>query len=310
MIVVIIFLLCCLILCSLLELSFSSLNIIKIKKMVEDNDKRAKTVYDLYQNYSDVTTTILVINCIAGILTTSITVYYFTDLYGDKAVGIVTAILTVIVLLFTEILPKIIGREYAEEIALRLSGLIRILTLIFTPINRIIRIFERKIKNNHKVTATKEELVEIVKTIKEEGVIEEKESNFIQKAVILKELKVENVMVEKADVSYLYDNASSQKVRQCVFRDKHDRIPIINKNNKIVGILYEVDLLDELLKDGKISIKNNIKEAICVSTKTSLASCLELLHQARAHMAIVNDKDNNFLGIVTIEDIVHELMRI
>ena len=309
MILVIIFLLIVLAICSILEVSFSGLNIIRIKKLADNKNDKAKLVCKLYDKYSETVTTILIINCIANVLVSSLTTYYFCNLIGDKYLLLVTIVLASIILIFTEIIPKIIGREYSESLSLKLCGLFKYLVIIFTPINKIISLFEKKIKNNHKVTATKEELVEIVKTIKDEGVIEEKESVFIQKAVLLKKLKVNNVMISKDNVSYLYDTDSSFKVKECIFRDNHDRIPIINKDNKVMGILYEVDLLDEILDNGTISIKNSMKDAICISRSTSLASCLEVLHSARAHMAIVNDRDNNFLGIVTMEDIISELMK-
>lgn len=309
MIIVIVLLLSTLVITSLLESSLSSVNIIRIKKMGENKNKKAKMLYKLYGRYSEGITSILVINCICGILVSSLTTYYFSNLYGDGIVTLTTITLTLVVLIFTEITPKIIGREYAEEVALGLVDVLRVMMIICKPASKIVSKFERKLKNNHKVTATKEELVEIVKTIKDEGVIEEKESAFIQKAVILKKLKVQNVMIEKDSVSYLYDTDSSLKVRKCIFKDHHDRIPIITKNNKIVGILYEVDLLDEILNDGTISIKRNVKEPIVVSRNTNLASCLEVLHSARAHMALVSDKNNEFLGIITMEDIINELMK-
>lgn len=309
MIVLIIFLLVILALCSFLEVSFSGLNIIRIKKMADSKNKKAKLVYDLYGKYSETVTTILVINCVTSVLVSSITTYYFSNLLGDSYVGLVTVILTLVILIFTEIIPKIIGREYSEYFALKFSGLLKYLVIIFMPISKVIGKFESKIKNEHKVTATKDELVEIVKTIKDEGVIEEKESLFIQKAVILKKLKVQNVMIDKENVSYLYDTAKSNKVKESVFRDNHARIPVINRDNKAVGILYEVDLLDELLNNGTISIKNAMLEPICVSRNTNLASCLEILSTARVHMAVVTDRDNNFLGIVTMEDIISELMK-
>lgn len=309
MIVVIILLLVVLALCSFLEVSFSGLNIIRIKKMADNRNKSAKLVYELYGKYSETVTTILVINCISSVFVSSLTTYYFSNLLGDSYVGVVTVILTLIILIFTEIIPKIIGREYSEYFALKFSIVLKYLVMVFTPISRVIGWFESKIKNEHNVTATKEELVEIVKTIKDEGVIEEKESIFIQKAVILKKLKVQNIMIDKDNVSYLYDTANSNKVKNCVFRDNHARIPVINKENKAVGILYEVDLLDELINNGTISIKRTMMEPICVSRNTSLASCLELLSSARVHMALVTDRDNNFLGIVTMEDIITELMK-
>ena len=309
MIIIIILLLLILLMCSLLESSFSSLNIIRIKKMMENKNERAKKVYMLYSNYSEVITSILFINCICSVLVSSLTTYYFSNLYGDRFITLITLILTLIILIFTEIAPKILGREYSETIAMKFAPILNVIVVILTPINRIIAVFEKKVKNNHRVTATKDELVEIVKTIEDEGVIEEKESNFIQKAVILKKLKVQNIMISKENVSYLYDTDSSLKVRKCIFKDNHDRIPIITKDNKIVGILYEVDLLDEILNDGTISIKKNVKEPITVSRNTNLNSCLELLHSARAHMALVSDKENNFIGIVTMEDIINELMK-
>lgn len=309
MIIIIVLLLGTLVITSLLESSLSSVNIIRIKKMSENKNKFARKLYKLYSRYSESITSILVINCICGILVSSLTTYYFSNLYGDRIVTLTTIILTLIVLIFTEITPKIIGREYAEEVALRLVSVLEVMMIICSPISKVVSRFERRLKNNHKVTATKEELVEIVKTIKDEGVIEEKESTFIQKAVILKKLKVQNVMIEKDSVSYLYDTDSSLKVRKCIFKDHHDRIPIITKNNKIVGILYEVDLLDEILNDGTISIKRNVKEPIVVSRNTNLASCLEALHSARAHMALVSDRNNEFLGIITMEDIINELMK-
>jgi len=309
MIIIIIILLVILAMCSFLEVSFSGLNIIRIKKMADNKNKRAKLVCELYEKYSETVTTVLVINCVSSVIVSSLTTYYFSNLLGNKYVGLVTIILTLVILIFTEIIPKIIGREYSEYFALKFCNILKYLVLIFSPISKIIGSFESKIKNNHKVTATKDELVEIVKTIKDEGVIEEKESIFIQKAVILKKLKVQNIMIDKDNVSYLYDTANSNKVKNCVFRDNHARIPVINKENKAVGILYEVDLLDELLNNGTISIKRAMMEPICVSRNTNLASCLEVLSNARVHMALVTDRYNNFLGIVTMEDIISELMK-
>ena len=209
MILLIIFLLIVLTLCSIFESSFSGLNIIRIKKMADGNDKRAKRAYELSNNYSETVSTILIVNCIASVFVSSLTAYYFSSIYGEEYLGLVTTILTVIVLIFTEVTPKILGREYSEYFALKLSFLLKILVVILSPLNKVISFFERKIKNSHKVTATKDELVEIVKTIKDEGVIEEKESIFIQKAVLLKKMKAQNVMIIKDNVSYLYDTDSS-----------------------------------------------------------------------------------------------------
>lgn len=309
MIVVISILLFLLAVCSILEVSFSSVNIIRIKNLSDKGNKRAKIIYDLYESYSESITTILVVNCIISVSVSSLTTHYFANVLGEKYLLIITAFLTIFILIFTEIIPKILAREYSITFALDYAYVLKYLVIILKPINKLIVFFENKIKNDNKVTATPDELVEIVKTIEDEGVIEEKESFFLQKALILKKLKVKNVMVDKNDVSYLYVTDSSTKVKECIFRDNHDRIPVIDKDNKVVGILYEVDLLDEILEGRNISIKRSMKHPIFVSKNNDLSSTLELLHYARAHMAVVVDKNNTFLGIVTIEDIINELMK-
>ena len=127
MIVVIIILLCSLALLSIMELSFSSLNIIRIKRLADSGNKSAKLVYRLYSRYSETLTTILIINCICSVLVSTITTYYFSNLYGDRCIPIVTLLLTLTILIFTEIIPKILGREYAEDFSLRLSHIINFL---------------------------------------------------------------------------------------------------------------------------------------------------------------------------------------
>ena len=138
MIVVIIILLCSLALLSIMELSFSSLNIIRIKRLADSGNKSAKLVYRLYSRYSETLTTILIINCICSVLVSTITTYYFSNLYGDRCIPIVTLLLTLTILIFTEIIPKILGREYAEDFSLRLSHIINFLVKLLSPINKII----------------------------------------------------------------------------------------------------------------------------------------------------------------------------
>ena len=138
MIIIIIVLLIILTLCSFLEVSFSGLNIIRIKKMVDNKNKKARLVYDLYGKYSETVTTILIINCITSVAVSSITTYYFSNLLGDSYVGLVTIILTLVILIFTEIIPKIIGREYSEFFALKFAGLLKYLVIVLMPISKII----------------------------------------------------------------------------------------------------------------------------------------------------------------------------
>lgn len=144
MTIIIVLLLLMLALLSILEVSFTSLNIIRIKRLADTGNKSAKVVYKLYSNYSETLTTILVINCICGILVSTLTTYYFSNLYGDKIIPLVTIILTIIILVFTEIAPKIIGREYAEDYALKLCNLLKWMVKLLLPLTKAIGKFEKK----------------------------------------------------------------------------------------------------------------------------------------------------------------------
>ena len=156
---------------------------------MENKNKKAKMVYKLYSKYSEAITSILVVNCVCSVMVSSLTTYYFSNLYGDGSVTLVTIILTLIVLIFTEITPKILGREYSEVVAMRLALVLKTIMFILTPINKIISKFERKVKNKHKVTATKDELVEIVKLLKMRVLLKRKRVAFNSKGCYIKEVK-------------------------------------------------------------------------------------------------------------------------
>lgn len=299
-------------LCSMTETAISSVNIIRIKSKAKKGDKKAKRVYKLSKKYSETLTTILIFNNIVNILSTSLATYIFSKHLGSSGVFYATIIMTILILLFGEITPKIIAKQNAETVMYKVTPIFEILVKIMFPIAKLVEIFESKFdKKKKKITATEDELLEIVQTIEFEGVLNQGESELIQNAVSFDDKKVSNVMLKKEDVIFLYDTADSKTIRDTIISQKYSRIPIVCKNtNKVIGMIHESDLIDDILSGKNISVQSLMKDVIYVTPNKKLSYALEKIQKSRMHMAVVvdNNEDHNFLGIITLEDIIEELV--
>lgn len=294
------------------ETAISSVNIIRIKSKAKKGDKAAKRVYKLSRKYSETLTTILIFNNIVNILSTSLATYIFSKSLGSSGVVYATVIMTVLILLFGEITPKIVAKQNAEKVMYRVAPIFEVLVLLMFPITKLVQMFENKFnKDKKKITATEDELLEIVQTIEFEGVLNQGESELIQNAVSFDDKKVSNVMLKKEDVIFLYDTSDSKTIRDTIISQKYSRIPVVCKNTgKVIGMIHEGDLIDDILSDKKISIQSLLKDVIYVTPNKKLSYALEKIQKSRMHMAVVvdNNEDHNFLGIITLEDIIEELV--
>lgn len=299
-------------LCSMTETALSSVSIIRIKAKAKKGDKKSIKVYRLVKKYSETVTTILIFNNIVNILSTSLATYIFSKSLGSSGVAYATIIMTIVILMFGEITPKIFGKNNALDIMYKVTPIFTVLVNIMFPITKLVQKFENKFnKNEKKITATEDELLEIVQTIEYEGVLNQGESELIQNAVSFDDKRVSSVMLKKEDVIFLYDDASEQTIRDIISSQKYSRIPVICRNtNKVIGIVHEGDLIDDILNNKKISIQSLIKDVIYITPGRKLSYALDKIQKSRMHMAIVvdNSEDHNFLGIVTLEDIIEELV--
>ena len=299
-------------LCSMTETALSSVSIIRIKAKARKGDKKSIKVYRLVKKYSETVTTILIFNNIVNILSTSLATYIFSKSLGSSGVAYATIIMTIVILMFGEITPKIFGKNNALDIMYKVTPIFTVLVNIMFPITKLVQKFENKFnKNEKKITATEDELLEIVQTIEYEGVLNQGESELIQNAVSFDDKRVSSVMLKKEDVIFLYDDASEQTIRDIISSQKYSRIPVICRNtNKVIGIVHEGDLIDDILNNKKISIQSLIKDVIYITPGRKLSYALDKIQKSRMHMAIVvdNSEDHNFLGIVTLEDIIEELV--
>lgn len=296
------------------ETAYSSVNQIRLKQMAKNGNKRAKTAYNNTKKFTALITTILIGNNIVNILATSILTMVFTEIFGSAGVGVATGVMTVLILIFGEVAPKIIAKAKAEDCCLFMAQPMRFLVFLFRPITIIVEKVEEhweKRMDIEQVTATEDELLEIVSTIEQEGVLEQEERELIESVIEFDDKSVRDVMVPRDQVVFLYDNASFEQLKTVLNEHKLSRLPILSyETTEVVGILRVRDVLDAMLVGKEIVIRDLMCEPVFVNQRKKLPDVLEDIQKSREHLAIVEESltSHVFVGIVTLEDVLEELV--
>ncbi len=295
------------------ETAYSSANPIRLKQLAKTENKRAKLALDQVNQYTKILTTVLIGNNIVNISATSMATYIFSVWFNEAGVLYATVIMTFFILLFGEIIPKVLAKQYAEQIVMMMSYPLHYLMIVLKPLVNLASGVERRIvdDDNRKVTATEDELVEIVQTIEMEGVLDQEERELIESAILFDDKNVREVMRPRDEIVFLYDNATKDQILEVISTHKYSRIPVISYEGlHAVGIIRERDVLDCLLTGKEIEMDGLLRRVTFVSQRHRLQTALEKLQKSREHMAIVveNMKSMNFVGLITLEDILEEIV--
>ena len=303
------------------ETAFSSLNTIRIKQYSRSSKKKlarkSKLVLKLRDDYAIFLSTVLVGNNIVNLTSASLATYLFTTVYnmGESGVLIATVIMTILVIIFGEIAPKTIARLWPEKFAMFASRPISWLVVIFKPVTILFGKFDEKVSEmvdeDDKVTATEDELIDIVETIEKEGVLEHQESELIQSAINFDSITVRNVMTVKENVMCLNIEDNFEKIAKLFEECQYSRLPVYDESNTcIVGVVNQKDVYSCYVENKLKSVKELMVEAMYISHRRLLPYALELMQKKKTHLLIVVDniKEKNFLGIVTLEDVLEELV--
>ncbi|MFV0255815.1 MAG: hemolysin family protein [Erysipelotrichaceae bacterium] len=293
------------------ETAFSSANIIRIKQQAIHDRKSARAYY-LLKDFTSVITAILICNNVVNILATSLATYVLSLYFNEMGVLIATVAMTIMIVLFGEITPKLLAKQHAERFVLFMTPIILGIIFILKPFIKIaVNVQDTFVDEDDNVTATEEELIQIVHTIEKEGVLDQDERELIESAIQFDDKKVREAMIPLANVTFVYDNSTQKQVLEVINRHKYSRIPVVSyKTLQAVGVIRERDVLEVLIRNKKVVLKDLIRPAITVSQRTYLPDLLEQLQKSREHMAIVVEtkKNDNFIGIITLEDIIEELV--
>lgn len=295
------------------ETAFLSLNRIRMKNLAEDGNKRAKLVLKLYDNYDKVLSTILVGNNIVNIASASIATVLFVKLLGDgSGPAVSTAVMTVALLIFGEISPKTIAKEKADGFAMATAPVLNAIVFLLTPINFIFSLWKKLLSLIFKFSddnaITEEELLTIVEEAESEGGIDSEEGELIRSAIEFSELEASDILTPRVDVVAVSTEDSQERISRTFVETGFSRLPVYeNTIDHIVGVIHQKDLYI-MQANGGGEISSIMKPAIFAHESIKLNVLLKTLQKSKSHIAVIADDYGGTIGIVTLEDIIEEIV--
>lgn len=294
------------------ETAFTSVNRIRIKNMANDGDKRARTVLELSERYDDLLSTILVGNNIVNITASSLATVLFIEMYPVYGATISTAVITVVVLIFGEISPKSLAKENPEKFAMATGSILNFFMLILSPVNWLFKCWKKllaKVFNTDDVKPiTEDELLTIVEEAETEGGIDMEQSELIQNAIEFNELEAWDVLTPRVDIKAAEIDDSLEEIEELFRSTGFSRLPIYEDDlDKIVGVLNQKDFHNYIKGTGK-SVSEYVKPVIFVAGSMKISQLLKRLQLGKTHIAIIVDEYGGTSGLVTMEDIIEELV--
>ncbi len=303
---------------SMSETAFTSANQVRLKKMAKDGDKKAEKTLRILEDYDKFLTTILIGNNLVNIgasslATTVITLLLIGIISSDGTISLIsTVVMTIIVLICGEITPKTLAKRNPEKYAMKLSGVVGGIEKVFTPVSWLFTKFTNAIGNKvggPEATMTEDELEVMIDDIEEDGVLEENESRLIKSAIRFDDTQVGEVFVPRVDIVGIDASATNDELRAKFNSSGYSRIPVYDESiDNIIGVVYSKDFFSALFGTEPFTIRSIMKPMKYVPETMSIADILSDFQKSKVHMAVVLDSYGGTMGIVTLEDILEELV--
>ncbi|MDR2922465.1 MAG: hemolysin family protein [Treponema sp.] len=293
------------------EMAYSSLNRIKLKNLAV-HSKRAALALKLLDVYDKILSTALIGNNIVNIVASALATLLFVSLFGAKGVSLSALIVTVLVLVFGDISPKTLAKESPEQCALSFAPLLRFFVVIFTPLNYlaaawkklIVKIFPPKLDRS----ITEDELLTFVEEVRQEGGINKQEEQMIRHAIEFDEITASEIFTPRIDVAAISQTAAVEEIDSKFAETGFSRLPVFKDTiDNITGVILLKDFYHHVMNRRKAP-PEIIKPVVFVTKTMKIAKLLRTLQQKQSHLAVVVDEFGGTLGIVTVEDIVEELV--
>ena len=295
------------------ETAFSSLNKIKLRALANAGNKKAERTYALTEKFPKLLTTILVGNTIVNVVAASLATVLFTNLYRSKGVAISSIVMTLVIMIVGEIIPKNIAKYVPEKFAMNVTWILNILVFLFTPLTFIFGYLEKLISRLFYVendTYSTDELLTMVEEANEEGDMEDHEADLITNALEFNDLDVGEILTPRIDVIAIDIDEDSVEDIELMYRDSgYSRLPVYEDSlDNIIGVLHEKDFYYHLLYEKSANFKEILQEVFYTSPHVKISSLLKQFQTSKSHMAVVVDEYGGTQGIITMEDILEELV--
>ena len=299
------------------ETAFSTFNRIRMKTMAEKGNKRAALALKLADKYDTLISTILVGNNVVNILASSLSTILFTALligHGGEDMGatVSTIVMTFVILIFGEISPKTAAKIAPDKFVLFSAPVINFLLIILTPITFLFKMWQKLIgkmfRTDDDPGMTEEELISIIEEAEEEGDIDKEEGTLIKSAIEFNELEVGDIFTPRIDITAVRSDVTKEELAKTFSESGYSRIPIYNDDlDNIHGIVYYKDFFTTAFRTN-VPIEDIVKPVIYVTKTQKINDLLKELQEKQLHFAVVTDEYGSTAGIVTLEDILEEIV--
>ena len=294
------------------ETAFTSVNRIRIKNLANDGDKKAREVLDLTEKFDSMLSTILVGNNIVNIAMSAIATVLFMELYPVYGATIATAVITVLVLIFGEISPKSLAKENPEKFAMFSAPFLKFFMVLLAPVNWIFGCWKKllaKLFNADGVNPiTEDELLTIVEEAETEGGIDTDQSELIQNAIEFNDLEAWDVLTPRVDIKAIEIDETQDEIAELFLSTGFSRLPVYEDDlDNIVGVLNQKDF-HNYIRGTDTPVSEYVKPVIFVAGSMKIAQLLKRLQTVKTHIAIIVDEYGGTSGLVTMEDIIEELV--
>lgn len=312
MIVAVVILVMCSAYFSATETAFTSLNTIRMKTWAENGDKRAARALAVGEDYDKLLSSILIGNNIVNITATTISTLLFTKIFVTYGATISTVVITIVVLIFGEISPKSVAKEFPERFAMFSAPILRVIIVVLTPLNFLFSMWKKLLSKIFKPSGddgiTEEELMGIVDQAESEGGLDAHEGDLIRASIEFNDLDVSDILTPRVDLVAVDEESTMQEVGALFVENGYSRLPIYHETiDNIIGVVHQKDFYKARVRgeDRLAMIKSPV---VYTTPNTKIFKLLRILQMNKVHMAVVVDEYGGTEGIVTLEDILEELV--
>lgn len=297
------------------EIAFTSLNARRMRRAAEEGDKKSALAIQIYDHFDDALSAILIGNNLVNIAASSVATVLAIALAGEAGAGIASIVMTVLIVLFGEITPKILAKRNCDAFARQASYPLRAIMLALKPAVKaslfIVEALARALGAGEKdgPTMTEEELTAILETAEDEGVIDEDRTDLVQSALEFDDLTIGQVLTPRIDMVAIDVEDDLDDALRTVIESQFSRIPVYEDTiDNIIGILHVNQFLRALDKGAPVELKKLLMPPLVLHKTMKLDDALKMMQRARTHIAVVADEYGGTMGIITLEDLLEQLV--
>lgn len=297
------------------EAAFSAVNKMRLKHDAGEQVDDSRRTFYIADHLEEVMLTAVVANHFAKMVAVVLSVKIAGTLFGEAvSLWIGALVITVLLLIFSEIVPKTIAEEHAESVALKYAGIMYVLMKAMFPLTWLFarlkgKLVRRLTDGMISPSMTEEEIKEMIDLSEEEGVIDNKEKELVHRSLDFNDILVGEIFTPRIDMIAVEVNDSVEKIRDVFLQERYSRVPVYEDDiDHVIGILSESDFLSQLVQQKEVNIRALLRKPLFVVESMKIADLLPALQKSKVHMAIVVDEFGGTAGLITLEDIIEQIV--